>query len=284
MKGQNLLKEDWDNLIILDGCRYDFFAKVYKDYLDGKLEKRKSPGSCTGEWLVKTFPGSYDITYISANPYINSYGIPLKKCNPKYSYSWKATEHFRKIIDVWKFGWDENLETVHPERVNKAYLSNQHGNRMIIHYMQPHPPYLSLNFPLRSWKGPKNRISGKKERKQESQDYALFSSVRNRLTPGLRKILGEKGIWQIRRLFLRQPMGIREWLWREGDVEKIYYYYEDNLRQVLKAVSQLLEELHGKIVITADHGEAFGEQEVWGHPKKTHIPVLVEVPWLEVRK
>jgi len=36
------------------------------------------------------------------------------------------------------------------------------------------------------------------------------------------------------------------------------------------------------VVVTADHGEAFGEEGVWEHHIETHIPPLMEVPWLEV--
>lgn len=43
---------------------------------------------------------------------------------------------------------------------------------------------------------------------------------------------------------------------------KFWTMYTDNLKIVLKAVSQLLQEIEGNIVITADHGEAFGEQGV----------------------
>lgn len=283
MKEQNLLAGDWDILIILDGCRYDFFEKVYRDYLNGKLEKRRSPGSCTGEWLAKSFPGKYDITYISANPYINSYGVTLHGCNKKYSYSWKATEHFSKIVDVWSFGWDENLGTVPPKCVNEAYFSSQYDNRTIVHYIQPHPPYLSLDFTLSSWRENRNEISFSNELKGERQNETLFLSFRKWLNSSLERILGKKGIWRIRKLLGRQPLSVVEWLWREGDIEKIYYYYEENLRQVLKATMQLAENLGGKIVVTTDHGEAFGEQGVWGHPQKIHIPVLVEVPWLEVK-
>lgn len=39
--------------------------------------------------------------------------------------------------------------------------------------------------------------------------------------------------------------------------------------------------LPGKKVITADHGEAFGEGGNYGHPEKSIHPVLVEVPWFE---
>jgi hypothetical protein len=44
----------------------------------------------------------------------------------------------------------------------------------------------------------------------------------------------------------------------------------------------LLDELEGDIVVTADHGEAFGEEGVWEHHIETYIPPLMEVPWLEV--
>ena len=65
--------------------------------------------------------------------------------------------------------------------------------------------------------------------------------------------------------------------------KKSLYYYEDNLRIVLKSISNLIDDLDGKTVITSDHGEAFGEQGIWEHPLETHIPVLIEVPWLEVK-
>ncbi len=52
----------------------------------------------------------------------------------------------------------------------------------------------------------------------------------------------------------------------------------------MKHVSKLIKELDGTTIITADHGEAFGEQGIWGHPMETHIPVLIEVPWFIVDK
>jgi glucan phosphoethanolaminetransferase (alkaline phosphatase superfamily) len=51
---------------------------------------------------------------------------------------------------------------------------------------------------------------------------------------------------------------------------------------VLQSVADLVPELDGRVVVTADHGEAFGEEGVWEHHIETHIPPLVEVPWLEV--
>ena len=122
-KATKVMEEDWDTLIILDACRYDFFEKVYTDYLlSGKLEKRISQGSGTVEWLKNNFPAKYAVTYISANPFVNSYGLSLGRLHEHCKSSWKATEHFSKIIDVWDFGWDEKLCTVPPTEVRTRLI------------------------------------------------------------------------------------------------------------------------------------------------------------------
>jgi len=41
--GCDVIKEDWDTLIILDGCRFDTFEEM--NWIDGTLESRKSRGS-----------------------------------------------------------------------------------------------------------------------------------------------------------------------------------------------------------------------------------------------
>ncbi|PTD94344.1 hypothetical protein C9439_03360 [archaeon SCG-AAA382B04] len=129
MRYQNIFEESWDILIILDACRFDFFREIYQDYFSGELEKRKSRGSNTGEWLTKTFTDKYDLTYISSNPYVNSFGLTLSECNPKFSYDWKATNHFSHTIDVWLDGWDESIGTVHPHEVNMAYFESQNKDK-----------------------------------------------------------------------------------------------------------------------------------------------------------
>ena len=48
MKNQQKLieRENWDYLIILDACRFDYFVDEYPNFLDGKLFKAVSPASC----------------------------------------------------------------------------------------------------------------------------------------------------------------------------------------------------------------------------------------------
>ncbi|MFW6040695.1 MAG: hypothetical protein ACOC85_02550 [Thermoplasmatota archaeon] len=64
--------------------------------------------------------------------------------------------------------------------------------------------------------------------------------------------------------------------------QELKKFYEYNLQYTLKHLSEFLETLEGKIIITANHGECFGENNLWGHPIVTSIPTLVEVPWLEM--
>ncbi len=45
------MKEDWDNLVILDACRHDAFEDLNE--IKGDLEKKASKASMTVEWLEK---------------------------------------------------------------------------------------------------------------------------------------------------------------------------------------------------------------------------------------
>lgn len=60
--------------------------------------------------------------------------------------------------------------------------------------------------------------------------------------------------------------------------------YKANLERALESVEELIDELDGKIVITADHGEMLGEWKLHSHPHGLYFKELVEVPWLEVEK
>lgn len=283
MEDHRFLESEWDYCIVLDACRYDVFRDVYEECLEGSLEKRRSVGSSTPEWAYRTFTGDHHIAYISGNPFINSLGIPLNdlKWGASCDYEWTATNHIWRVIDVWKHGWDDDLGTVPPRSLATALREHRdivdRAERTVLHYMQPHAPYLTCG------EGQKLKHIRRSINAQTVVDGVggpdLLSPIGDAIRPRIERLLERSELAMKAGLWLELDPGS---LWRNGVRETAMTYYEDNLMIVLEAVADVIKELDGRVVVTADHGEAFGEEGVWEHHVETHIPPLVEVPWLEV--
>lgn len=90
--------------------------------------------------------------------------------------------------------------------------------------------------------------------------------------------LGRRSVWSA----LRQG--------RAGvDLDQVWELYNDNLHLVLAHVDRLLDEISGKVVISADHGNLVGERQgpiptrrMYGHPWGVYAPELVKVPWFVI--
>jgi hypothetical protein len=64
---------------------------------------------------------------------------------------------------------------------------------------------------------------------------------------------------------------------------EVWNAYLENLRFVLDEVELLLNNLdRNEVVISADHGEAFGEYGFYRHPPACPIPSVRRVPWTKV--
>jgi hypothetical protein len=129
-EGIDVLGEDWDNLIILDACRYDVFER--RSSLPGRTESRISRGSTSPEFIRGNFTGKtlYDVVYISAN-------------------GWYAKLKDDIGADIHAFEFVERDAmgglTSRPETVATAAreaAENYPDKRLIAHFMQPHWPYL----------------------------------------------------------------------------------------------------------------------------------------------
>ena len=88
------------------------------------------------------------------------------------------------------------FDTVPPLKVNEAYLTNRPAKRTIIHYIQPHAPYLSLDSNIGSWRGNKEIVQGKNPARKDT----LYSALRKRANQKLEDLIGRKGIWRLRKL------------------------------------------------------------------------------------
>lgn len=224
--GIEIFDEDWDNLIILDACRYDFFVDAAS--LPGTTEQRESRGATTREFIRGNFTGKsrYDTVYVSANPWY-----------PRLQDELESVLH--DYIDVHSGDKRDAVDglTTRPETVtaHAQTASEQYQNkRLIVHYLQPHQPYLG-------------------EFGRDKFDFhgnTLISIKRSDVS--------------------------------RDDVVRAY---RENLELVLSEVHRLLSTLHGKTVVTADHGELLGDRQRpipirhYGHPCGVYVEELVKVPW-----
>jgi hypothetical protein len=126
------MNEDWDTLIILDGCRVDVFEQtVDRDQLD-EFRTVTSLGSHSSEWTRRNFSNQRfgDTVYVSANPHT----------------SLEASNSFHKIFELWKTDFNKKEGVVRPEAVRDTAIKAHErfpNKRLIIHFMQPHKPFLS---------------------------------------------------------------------------------------------------------------------------------------------
>jgi hypothetical protein len=255
LKEIRILDEEWDILVVLDACRYDAFNEI--NNIKGNLEPRRSLGSTTEEWFRENFKEDgrvikrKDIVYISGNPYVSEWKIVEGKL--KFGYM-----PFYILIEVWDWAWDSERNAVPPEPVTRAALDaikKYRDKKFIIHYLQPHSPFLKTDI---------------KVGRGLLRDYLQDKKKRFLTREELSKLQGM--VW--------------EYVGNEVSVEDVRLGYVSNLIYVLSEVEKLISEIPRKkrIIITSDHGEMLGfPNESFGHGFIDH-PSLRTVPWFRVRR
>jgi len=247
--GFDVIEADWDNLIILDGCRYDIFEQAHS--FDGTTSSIVSQGAHSNEFMKNTFwdRDLSDTVYITANP------------------------------------WSEQIEDDVFFLIRTTYSNNERGGkarlpgdvaelatktfeeypdkRYIIHFMQPNNPYV----------GPKAR----EHRKQLLENKGVLCTEMD--TPGAENNPTVKREVQHLRRALR-----RGYISRETMLE----VYRENLEIATEHAKEAMEELGGRTAITADHGDMFGERlsplrvKEYSHWEGVYNRILREVPWVIV--
>jgi hypothetical protein len=221
-EGMRIFEQDWDNLIILDACRFDKFVDHIS--LNGSLQSQISRGSTTKEWIRGNFEGikQLDTVYISDNPW---YGRLYDKIDSElYYYHIGERDAFSGAVTHPTTMTDNAIEQV----------QRFPNKRVIIHYLQPHAPWFDRNG-------------------EEQFDYPIVN-----------------------------PYAIPKSRVNHTEIEQAY---EDSLALVLEEIERLLEQLDGKTVITADHGELLNDTfsslpiRGYGHPEGIYVDELVKIPW-----
>lgn len=241
VKVVNIREEEWDTLILLDACRYDMFEEIAHPILGGKLEKRLSTASCTPDWIytqlgVENGKDFSDTVYITANPFISKYLAPRRcGCHLK----------FKHIEPVWDWGWDDYLKTVHPKTMVKALEKFTHEDKIIMHFMQPHYPFLDGDEKIHPW------------------DLGLTQTHEEaKLNPDSPNLMA--GPWPLLRF------GTLE-------LEDVIEAYHTCLRTAIPYVQKCIEMRDGTTIITSDHGNLY--KPPYEHPCGYTDAELIEVPW-----
>jgi hypothetical protein len=245
--GTNVYDLEWDVLIILDACRVDALRAVAEDYeFIDRVDEMWSVGSRSDEWMSNTFTTDLRSEvnrthYVTGNGHVEKIfrqkEFPPENNTPPLDLSrWRVVnlDAFGAIDDLWQTHHDETYHTVLPRDITDHAIraGREHdAGRLMIHYMQPHRPYVGRAV-----------REGRKPTAIEREGYKRLES---------------------------------------GDAshEAVYEAYMDTLRFVLDDVRILLENLDAeRVLITADHGEAFGELGAYGHPEGFLHPAVRKVP------
>jgi len=251
--GQKIYERDWDALILLDACRSDALREVAPEYdfLDqSEIESVWSVGSGSLEFMCKNFTYEHrdqinDTVYTAANGFLNRAFV-------EHEYAPSVAIPFgRPKYNVVRADDFKELTNVWDSRYSEE-LKNV-------------PPSEMTDA----------AISAGRRNPDASKYIFHFTQphiphISDAVEEGRPVTEEEADPWK----YIRRG---------ELSYEVAYERYLDNLRLVLDNVETLLENLDvDTAVISADHGEAFGEWRVNGHPTAFPHPAVKKVPWIEV--
>ena len=247
--GMNVYDRDWDLLVVLDACRVDALRAVAPEYdfLDAaSIGSMWSLGSASAEWMCKTFTTDYsseigETCYLSANPYVTKTFVDGVYAPPKAAPIGSAG---KDVVNADDFG---ELRNLYQER-----RSDRFG------IVMPAQVTDAAIYAGRVMDAGRTIV----HYMQPHTPYFTAALRENReLTAA------EHKPWSA----LRRG---------EIDYTTVWGWYLDTLRYALDSVEVLLSNTDAEeVVITADHGEAFGEWGAHNHLTGFPHPAVKRVPW-----
>jgi hypothetical protein len=214
--GANPLLEDWDNLILLDACRYDMLKKsaIFDEEVRYKiLRSSTSPEFCDEYIYGNNF---HDTIYVTANPF-------GARVNDGIFYNKHSTTNV--VVENMHDSWD-------PETVYQLAVENYKENRnkrMLVHFMQPHSPYFGEK--------------AEKLRDELREEGYTFWAWNEELT---QEDKNREDI--ITHLLSAAQTGLIS-------VDDLTDIYLENIEVVAEYVKKLASEIGGKTIVSSDHGE-----------------------------
>ncbi|MXR20063.1 hypothetical protein [Halobacterium bonnevillei] len=170
-------------------------------------------------------------------------GLAYVTGNP-YSASKIDADRFHTVSEVWRYAWDDDLGTIPPRPVTDAAIETWRASDA--DRLVVH--YMQPHFPS---------IPASADAADDGIELDRFGET-------------SLSVWDDLRFGRRSEADA----WRA---------YRSNLELVLDDLAVLFSNLEADTaVVTADHGNAFGEHDVYGHPGGVDLSCLREVPWAVV--
>jgi len=268
--GRNIFQREWDLLVVLDTCRVDALRQVADEthLIDG-VGKCRSVGSMSLEWNLKTFTEQHserisETVLVTSNLYADR--VFTDRVHTHSNHSWDmihrgrpnwtpvsddAFGHFETVAPF--FNQDDRL---HPDNQAIPHVLTDRAiavgrerdlDRMVVHYILPHPKYVADAIDWQPGEtSMETLMSGPEVLRDLREGEEHYDAAENGLV----------------------------------SVEAFWESYLQNLRLALDYLEILLENVDaGKVVVTADHGDAFGEKDVWGHPYGCPLAPVKTAPW-----
>ncbi|WP_200895636.1 hypothetical protein [Halorubrum saccharovorum] len=245
--GTHVYDETWDLLVILDACRVDVLESVADEYdFIETVDSRWSVGSHSHEWLTQTFSTDYDdeiadTAYISGNGHTHETFVEREyPPDETVPFCWPNW----RTVGTEQFGQLDTLwETAHEDELGV-------------------PPRAITDRTV--------------EVARESEYDRVIAHYMQPHIPYIAGALAED----------RSPTDVEAKGWKllesgDADTDEVWKLYEENLRLVLDEIELLLDNVDAEtVVVTADHGNAFGEYSIYGHPEGMLLPCVRKVPWV----
>jgi len=248
--GTNVYERPWDTLILLDTCRVDALKEVADEY--GFLPPAKEISTLTSiasssyTWMANTFVEEYaqevaNTIYISANIYSEWV----------LEDGWRPEEE-RGISHC-------NWSTLDANDLNGLDQPWRHGEDLLDH---PDPEHVT------------KRAIGHHREFDPERMIVHYSQPHE---PYIAQAIEDGRTEDELHDYEEDPWS---YLKTGGDLDVVWDVYLADLRMVLDHVETLLRNHDAeRVVISADHGEAFGEYGVYRHPVAVPHPQIRQVPW-----
>jgi len=255
--GTNVFDREWDTLIVLDTARVDALRAIADEYdFIGEVDSVWSVGGASAEWLARTFDEKHvdeirNTAFLSAQSHVQEIlDTKVQRTDSDRPLPLKALRTIPSV-DIDELGKVEylfNFETIGEE----GPFGHTEGNT------------------------PPRYVTDRGIAVGREHDFdRLMLQYHQPHTPWFSKALEED-----------RDLKYHEYDWWNyyydtGDVDSIWEAYMSDLRYALDDIEILLDNLDAeRVVITADHGEAFGEYGILGHKLGSFHPQIRKVPWI----